>query len=871
MKRGHSPGLLLRAVTRVVALVAEGLSEERLVSLLARTAAESAGADVAAIYLQPDQQLTAPAWRLGGHSGGDFEVLSMLPTVMGTGTGILAPLFQSAREVYQPDLLDDPDEARSVPHRIPARSLVGLPVRRRDNRVIGALILGANCRDAFDDVALTTFRSVAQLLGVGVDNARLAAAQQRERRVAVESQATLGTLLESVSSGIAVVENDGTLRLCNQALHDLFGFVGKTAGLPQDEVFSTCTNKPSDVDAFAARLGELVAEPSQVDESEWELATDPPRIVQRYSAPMRNQVGEIVGRVDVYTEVTEERRLYTQLLNSEKLRAIGEMASGVAHDFNNLLASILGQVELLHPDELPPTTREAIALIRQSALDGARIVRNLQGLARPRADTLSTSADLNETVQAALEMARPRWAGAALRGQGAIEVRLDLADSASLSRVAIDPAELREVLLNLLFNAADAMPNGGRIEIATRPGQKVKTADLIVQDSGHGMPESVRARIFEPFFSTKGPKGSGLGLAVAYSIITRRGGQITVESAVDQGTAFTLTLPYVPITGMPAQALPPGSLDLAQAPTTPATSAAARATSAAASRTSPAAPGTSAAKSGVSAAPGVGGSTAQRSARPPVAPMSASIRGARILAADDEPGLVAIVRQLMQRSGAEVTIANGGPAALVEIRQPGAKFDVVITDLDMPEVDGWAVAGAVKAHSPETHVVMLTGWAGDLAPEDYLKRGVDVVLAKPCSRAELEAAIGELLAVKPATGFDLLLVDDEPAFARAVRDLLTLQGHQVTVVDSAAAALEQTAGHRFDAVLTDYSLGEVTGAELAERLDERGTDVFVVLVTGYATEIDDPSLMSRGIDAVVPKPCRGEDLRQVLARVPSQS
>jgi signal transduction histidine kinase/DNA-binding response OmpR family regulator len=812
-------------------LVSEALPEERLVALLARTVTDTAGADLAAVYLQPDHSAAQPVWRLGGHSGGDAEVLSMLPTVMGTGSGVLAPLFHASREVYEPDLLDDPDETAVVPHRAPARSLVGLPVRRRDNRVIGALILGANCRDAFDEVAITTFRSMAQLLGVGIDNARLAAAQQRERRVAVESQATLGTVLESVSSGICVVDLDGTVRVCNQALQDLFGINGRTTGMAQAEAFAAATTKPRAAEAFMARLSELIEDPSQIDESEWELASEPPRIVQRYSAPMRNQVGEIIGRVDVYTDITESRRLYTQLLNSEKLRAIGEMASGVAHDFNNLLASILGQVELLHPEELPPAAREAFSIIRQSALDGARIVRNLQGLARPRAETPSTTADLNETVQAALEMARPRFAGSSLRGHGPIDVRLDLADSASLSRVAIDPAELREVLLNLLFNAADAMPDGGGIDIVTRPGlEKAKTADLVVRDTGHGMPESVRERIFEPFFSTKGPKGSGLGLAVAYSVITRRGGQITVASVVDQGTTFTLTLPYVPITAAP----PPRV----------------------------AAPAAPAAKPDIQPPP---------AAQTAAASANTSIRGARILVADDEPGLVAIVRQLMQRSGAQVTIAHGGVAALEAVRAPGEKFEVVITDLDMPEVDGWAVAAAVKAHSPSTHVVMLTGWAGDLAPEDYVPRGVDVMLAKPCSRAELEVAISGLLADNPASGFEVLLVDDEPAFARAVRDLLTLQGHHVTVVDSAAAALELTLTQRFDAVLTDYSLGEVTGAVLAERLAERGSDLFVVLVTGYATEIDDPTLMSRGIHAVVPKPCRGADLRQVLARVPTRT
>jgi CheY-like chemotaxis protein len=246
-----------------------------------------------------------------------------------------------------------------------------------------------------------------------------------------------------------------------------------------------------------------------------------------------------------------------------------------------------------------------------------------------------------------------------------------------------------------------------------------------------------------------------------------------------------------------------------------------------------------------------------------------NIRGTRILVADDEPGLVAIVRQLMERSGAEVTIANGGKAAVEALRTTPTKFDVVITDLDMPEVDGWAVAAAVKTYSPETHVVMLTGWAGEIAPEDVTSRGVDVILAKPCSRAELDAAIGGLLAARPANGFDVLLVDDEPAFARAVRDLLGLQGHQVTVVDSAAAALEAISDRTFDVVLTDYSLGEVSGAELAERLAGLGAPPFVVLVTGYATEIDDPSLLTRGVDAVLPKPCRGDDLREVLARVPS--
>ena len=810
---GESPARLLRVLTRASALLAEDLSEEQLVPRLADCAADAVGADVAALYVHPDPLVDGAAPRLAGYHGADRELLAVLPA---SGGGLLSPLFEHAREI-------NARAESSSPLQLPVRSLAGVPILGRGSQSIGVLLVGSTRAEAFDEPAMDVLRSLAQLTGVGIEAARLVAGQQVQRRVVVESDTTVGSVLESVGNAICVVELDGTVRLANKAFQDLFGLTRPTVGTDQEDVFASAAIKPREIDAFQARLRELIADPSQDDESEWELATDPTRIIQRNSAPMRGQSGEVIGRVDVYQDITQSRRLYTQLLNSEKLRAIGEMASGVAHDFNNLLASILGQIELLHTDEFSPQTREAIATIRQSALDGARIVRNLQGLARPRADTPSTTADLNEAVRAAVDMARPRWAGAALRGHGAIELTLNLADNSVLSRVAIDPAELREVLLNLLFNAADAMPDGGRIEITTRPGQQPKTADLEVRDTGQGMPEAVRARIFEPFFSTKGPKGTGLGLAVAYSIITRRGGQIGVESQSGHGTTFTLNLPYVPVGAPPASPQAPPE---------------------AAKRPAPAA----------------------------ARPTPVSLRGARILVADDEPGLVAIVRQLMERSGAAVSIAHGGMAALDALRASGERFDVVITDLDMPEVDGWAVASAVKAHSPRTHVVMLTGWAGEIAPEDFKQRGVDVVLAKPCSRAELESAIGNLLAAKPAIGLDVLLVDDEAAFARAVRDLLGLQGHQVTVVESAQAALERLASHRFDVVLTDYSLGEMTGAELAQRLADMPAPPFTVLITGYATEVDDPSLLSRGVDAVLPKPCRGDDLRHVLARVqPSPS
>ncbi len=805
----------LEAVARATTVATESLPQEQILSRLATVLREGIEAHFCAIYLAASET-RAPrgAWRLEAWSGGDPRVLNVVPPNYGEGGGTLAALFQDGREVLEPDLLPGVPKRAPLPAGFPARSACGVPLRRRDGRAIGALVAGAAGAGHFNEDRLTAIRAIGQLAAMTVESAHLAAAQQRDRRMAAESAVTLGTVLESVGSGVCVLDLDGTIRLANRALQDLFGLEGRLIGVPQYEVLAGATSGPKARDTFLTRVREMIDDPSIEDESEWEVGTDPPRIVQRHAAPMRNLMGEIVGRVEVYTDITEGRRLYTQLLRSERLRAIGEMSSGIAHDFNNLLASIVGQAELVHAEEQPAATRQAISTIRQAALDGARMVRNMQDYARNRAERSGTSADLNEAVRAAIDLARPRWAGASLRGGGPIEVTTELALSGSPGpTVGIDPSELREILLNLLFNAADAMPQGGRVEIRTRI-LRSGTAELVVRDNGHGMSEEVRARIFEPFFTTKGPRGSGLGLAVAYSIVTRLGGDIRVDSKPERGTAFTIRLPLA--TGWK--------------PETPSETAVS------------------------------GGGASKR------------LASRRILVVDDEPGLLTVVRQLLERSGATVQTAEGGRAALDLLQEAGRAFHAILTDLDMPEVDGWTVAAAAKAQDAARPVVMLTGWAGEIPPEDFKRRGIDAVLAKPSRRAELESTIAELLEKRASSAAQvsllrILVVEDEVVFARSLRDLLTLQGHEVEVRDTAAGALSALDEAAFDVVLTDFRLGETTGAQLAEQIAGRSRPPAVVLVTGYATSVDDPTLMSSGIAGVLPKPCRADDIRAVLERV----
>jgi GAF domain-containing protein/CheY-like chemotaxis protein len=233
-----------------------------------------------------------------------------------------------------------------------------------------------------------------------------------------------------------------------------------------------------------------------------------------------------------------------QLVRTEKLRALGEMASGVAHDFNNLLASILGRAQLVLQRTEAPKLRQWLQVIERSALDGAATVRRLQEFARIRRDQPFVAVDLNDVVRDALEITQSRWRQEPRSRGVTVEVRTAFG---APPRIAGDASEMREALTNLILNAVDAMPEGGVLTLTT--GAEGGEGVVTVADTGVGIPDALRARIFDPFFTTKGPHGTGLGLSMTYGIVERHGGRIGVESAEGQGTTFRLTFPA----GAPAE------------------------------------------------------------------------------------------------------------------------------------------------------------------------------------------------------------------------------------------------------------------------------------------------------------------------------
>jgi GAF domain-containing protein/CheY-like chemotaxis protein len=365
----------------------------------------------------------------------------------------------------------------------------------------------------------------------------------------------------------------------------------------------------------------------------------------------------------------ELRRTQEQLVRMEKLRALGEMASGVAHDFNNVLAVILGRVQLLQRKLKDPTFLRWLGVVEQAALDGAQTVRQIQEFTRVRRDQPTQTVDLNQTVRDAVEITRARWQDEP-RSRG-VEIRLGL-ELEVVPPVDGQPLELREALTNLILNAVDALPRGGGIRIATREHED--RVELSVGDTGGGMSDSVRRRIFEPFFSTKGPSGTGLGLAMVYGIVSRHGGDIQVDTAEGAGSTFTIRLPV--------------------------------------GRASPD-PGANAPEGGPEAV--------------------------RVLVIDDEPFVRDTLGEILRQQHHDVVVADDGMSGLARFRE--SAFDLVMTDLAMPGMSGWQVAQAVKAARPQVPVILVTGWGVEVQADELQLHGVDRVMTKPFRFEDVQEAV----------------------------------------------------------------------------------------------------------------------------------
>ena len=261
------------------------------------------------------------------------------------------------------------------------------------------------------------------------------------------------------------------------------------------------------------------------------------RCMDAHTSPLWRD-GSITGVMVFMSDITERKLAQARAARSDKLRALGELAAGVAHNLNNSLTVIQGRAQLLLMRSTADGTKKSLEVITQAVGDCSQTLRRLLDFSRRESTRHPVPVDLSELISSSVEIARPKWQAESANRTGTIEVCIDApAPAFTLG----DSAELREVVINMIFNAVDAMPRGGTIDAGTR--LEGKTARFWIADTGAGMPAEVMARIFEPFYTTKGERGTGLGLSASHGIIENHGGDINVTSEAGKGTCFEVILP----------------------------------------------------------------------------------------------------------------------------------------------------------------------------------------------------------------------------------------------------------------------------------------------------------------------------------------
>ena len=507
----------------------------------------------------------------------------------------------------------------------------------------------------------------------------------------VESEHRFRNLVENAADPFFLIERDGRLvdvnRMASESLgytrEELLGMsvgdIGVELDLAEFPVFfdamedgttatlnGTHRRKDGSTYPVEVRVGviELEGRRHQVA-----LARD---VTERHRADLERQAA---GRAleksnrELETTIAELRQAQNQLVQQERLRALGTMASGIAHDFNNALTPITGMTDLLltFPDILEDRekTTEYLKTIDIAAKDAATVVSRMRDFYRHR-DKKETHEQicLNQAVEDSVTVTKPKWKDMAMARGIKIEVKTIL--DADLPAIHGDDADLRSALTNLVLNSVDALEKDGTIVLTTR--KDGGDAVIEVTDTGIGMEDDVVRRIMEPFFTTKGENGSGLGLSMVYGIVERHDGKIDVESQPGKGTKFTIR---IPIRQRPPTDILPVVTDVVP-------------------------------------------------------------ERLRILVADDELPVHKVLTEYLTRDGHNVESATNGREALEKF--VSEEFDLVITDRSMPEMTGDELAGAIKQVSPDVPVIMLTGFGEMMNAAEELPANVDLVVSKPINQ-----------------------------------------------------------------------------------------------------------------------------------------
>ncbi len=636
--------------------------------------------------------------------------------------GLLGRAVDGKKTIYCPDVVSDSNYILAVDD---VRSEVCIPIIVAD-KSIGVLDVESMNFDDFTPEDISTLEALADIMAVAIDNSYLF-------EETIEKAERL-SLIDNINKAIsATLDLDSFFRVVARAVADNAGYRWTSLVVPEGDSFAFkagYTPKSAGVistvamlDMLRGKLGSVIArkEPEFVSFSQLVGLGAPEKLQSVIDAGIRNlalfPIGDstraeavmIVGtsRSDGFSSAElqllkdlavhlriawQNAQLFKQLktayeqlqeaqdriIQTEKLRALGEMSSGVVHDFNNILAAILGRIQIVG-NKLGSfedwTGRQFLEknldLIEKAAMDGSQILSRISEFTKKKPTEKFVEVQIDQIIQDTIELTRPRWKEQSISRGNSIDVRFN---GSGCLKTTGSPAELREVFTNLIINASDAIEGDGKIVIEARQESET-TIKVVVEDTGHGMAPETSKKIFEPFFTTKGARGTGLGLSVTYGIISRHKGSIEVESELGRGTKFSIALPIRELGQDETKSIP-------------------------------------------------------------IAPQP---RGGSVLVVDDEEQFREILVEILASGGYEAAAAADVQAAFQMLESNA--YDLVITDLGMSGLSGWDLADAIHQNHPEMGIIMATGWGANLEPEKLALHHVDSLICKPFKIDEIMTAV----------------------------------------------------------------------------------------------------------------------------------
>lgn len=579
-------------------------------------------------------------------------------------------------------LIQKPLKTSTILHKGGLQISITIPLKSK-GKTIGTMAMHQQTNRIFFKEEIELLGHIGDQIGVAIENARL------HNRL-LESEKKYRALFETSGEALFVLDLEGKFHLVNRPVEQITGYtreelIGKHFKMlvsPRDLDFISGI-----FDSGYENFSKMSAEIRIIDKMGEEHIIE---LLQGASSV--KTAGIITGYLITARDLTEKKKTEEKLLQTAKLQSLGEMASGIAHDFNNILMVILGHTELLLHETTDETLMKKLKIIERAALDGSETVRKIGDFTRTTSkETELVSVDLHHIIHSALEFTSSRWKDVYQKEGCPFELKLNLT---GIPTLPAKESELREAFVNILLNSLDAMPHGGALEIETQFLDKLPAYQnehkidpvgfvrIKISDTGIGMDEQTRKKIFDPFFSTKGAKRLGLGLSIAYGIIKRHHGDMKVDSRKGFGTTFIIHLPL---------------------------------------------------KKAVSESP-----------KPPEdSPPKKQV--ARILVVDDEPDNLELLSELIERLGHLAGTASNGEAGLKKFKDEGP-WDMVFTDLGMPGISGWDLVRELKTLDPKLPAVLITGWGFQLQEDEIKAKKVDYVLSKPFKIKDITRVIDRILA-----------------------------------------------------------------------------------------------------------------------------